>query len=123
MYATLLAAANFGLSLLRTNSRFAEAKTFAAAQLPMARQKYGAHNITMTLIEVLAGASLMDPDATEGDLREAEALFEESFRMSRQILGAAHPETKTKQNTLSQIRKKLADPDRYTGVVCTTATY
>ena len=65
----------------------------------------------------------MDPDATEGDLREAEALFEEGFRMSRQILGAAHPETKTKQNTLSQIRKKLADPDRYTGVVCTTATY
>ncbi len=73
--------------------------------------------------EVLAGAFLSDPDATEADLREAEALFEESFRMSRQILGAAHPETKTKQNTLSQIRKKLADPDRYTGVVCTTATY
>ena len=69
------------------------------------------------------GAFLSDPDATEADLREAEALFEESFRMSRQILGAAHPETKTKQNTLSQIRKKLADPDRYTGVVCTTATY
>ena len=62
----------------------------------------------------VVGARLVDPDATLDDLREAVATLEDTERISRRVLGGAHPLTSGVEThllvTRAVLRARSASP-------------
>ena len=60
--------------------------------LPVARRVLGeSDQLTLTMRKIHAEALYEKPGATLGDLREAVQTLEDVGRISRRLLGAAHP--------------------------------
>mmetsp|Transcript_26250 Transcript_26250/g.80787 ORF Transcript_26250/g.80787 Transcript_26250/m.80787 type:complete len:119 (+) Transcript_26250:3-359(+) len=86
-----------------------ESKTLAHQLLPAARRSMGAdHDITLRLTENLAYALQDDPERTRDDLLEAETILQDVVQRRRRVFGPTHPDTPRVENTLSNVRKKLA---------------
>ena len=87
-----LAAANNYINLLRILKRFKEARSLLRKTTPLAQRVLGeGHQVTLTMKKMKAEMLYDDDGATPDDLREAVEIFEEVYRTSRRLLGAAHP--------------------------------
>ena len=88
---TIHAASNYAISLIELK-RYAEVKSLVRRTLPVAQRVLGeSHDATLKMRAMYAGALIKASDATLDDVREAVTTFEETARMSRRVLGSAHP--------------------------------
>ena len=87
---TIHAASNYAISLLDLQ-RHAEVKSLMRTTIPVAQRVLGESNATLKLKAIYAGALMKASDATLNDVREAVTTFEETARISRRVLGSAHP--------------------------------
>ena len=91
--ATLMAANNYAATL-NDLERFEEAKSLLRRTMPVARRVFGEnHDLTLTMRWNYARALSEDPAATHGDLQEAVNTLEDTDRVAKRVLGAAHPLT------------------------------
>ena len=87
---TLIAASNYANSLVRLK-RFKEAESLLRRTMPVARRFLGeSHELTLKMRWHYARALYAD-GATLDDLREAVTTLEDAERISRRVLGGAHP--------------------------------
>ena len=101
--ATLAAACNYA-STLHDLQHFEEAKSVICKMMPVARRTLGdSHLYTIQMRTQYARASFY-PGATLDDLREAVTRLEETLRISRRVLGRAHPTTDWVETTLGTAR-------------------
>jgi hypothetical protein len=104
---TLIAANNYAAALLALE-RFEEAKALMRKTMPVARRVLGDdHNLTLKLRWAYAEALYRDPGATLADLREAVTTLEDTERIARRVLGAAHPTTAAIEDELQDARRAL----------------
>ena len=90
---TLNAANNYADSL-RDLQHFEEARSLLRRTMPVARRVFGEnHDLTLTMRWNYARALSEDPAATHGDLQEAVNTLEDTDRVAKRVLGAAHPLT------------------------------
>ena len=87
---TLRAAHNYVGSLVVLN-RFDEAKSLSRKLIPVARRVLGENEITLAMNLHYAMALYADDDATLDELREAVTTLEETERITRRVMGGAHP--------------------------------
>ena len=87
---TIHAASNYMISLIELK-RFQEVKSLLRRTLPVAQRVLGESNDTLKMRAMYAGALIKASDATLDDVREAVTTFEETARISRRVLGSAHP--------------------------------
>ena len=103
-----LAAANNYINLLRILKRFKEARSLLRKTTPLAQRVLGeGHQVTLTMKKMKAEMLCDDDGATPDDLREAVEIFEEVYRTSRRLLGAAHPRVFDIELNLKSARAKL----------------
>ena len=101
--ATLAAACNYA-STLHDLQHFEEAKSVICKMMPVARRALGdSHLYTIQMRTQYARTSFY-PGATLDDLHEAVATLEETARISRRVLGGAHPTTGWVESTLGTAR-------------------
>jgi hypothetical protein len=99
---TLGAAHNYAFSLINLQ-RFEEAKALSRKAMPVARCVFGeSHELMLRMRCNYAQALYWDPAATEDDLREAVATFEDAGRIARRVFGGAHPLTVDIEEELRQ---------------------
>ena len=88
---TLGAAYNYAVSL-RQSSRYKEVKALMRKTMPVARRVLGeSHELTLRMRKSYALALHEDAGTTLGDLCEAVTTLEDTDRIARRVLGAAHP--------------------------------
>ena len=88
---TLSAANNYAVSLIDL-SRFEEIKSLMRKTMPVARRVLGESDETMLKMRwTYADALYDDPGATLDDLHEAVTTLEDTERITRRVLGSAHP--------------------------------
>ncbi len=88
---TLLEANNYAV-LLVSLKRYANARSHLRKTVPVARRVLGENNgITLSLREIYGRVLFEDPAATLDDLNEAVTMLEDTTRIARRVLGAAHP--------------------------------
>ena len=88
---TLLAANNYAVALRRLR-HFEEAKALLRKMMPVARRVLGDNNdMTLRMRWNYGDALWGDPGATLDDVREAVMTLEEIERISKRVLGGAHP--------------------------------
>jgi tetratricopeptide (TPR) repeat protein len=103
---TLGAANNYASSLFELE-RFEEAKSLLRKMVPVARRVFG-DSIDMTLMRRNYAAALYKADgATLDDLREAVTTLEDTARITRRVLGDAHPLTVDIEDNLQDARAAL----------------
>ena len=74
----------------------------------MARRVLGDnHTLTLKMRWLYAESLYKDDGATLGDLRESVAALEELKRISRRVLGGAHPTTRAHEYDLRRARAAL----------------
>ena len=84
---------NYAWSLKELH-RYGEVKTLMRNTLPVARRVFGeSAQLTINMRWCYGLALCRDDGATLGDLREAVTTLEETARISRRVLGGAHPTT------------------------------
>ena len=104
---TLRAANNYATSLVNLQ-RFEEPKSLLRKVMPVARRVLGeGDRLTLKMWLLFAGALYEDPSATLDDLREAVATLEETARVTRRVLGGAHPLTADIEERLREARVTL----------------
>ena len=104
---TLGAAFNYASTLCEIR-RFEEARSLLRRTLPVARRVLGANNEnTHRMRKVYAKALFMDDGATLDDLREAVTTLEDAERISRRVMGGAHPTTENIEDELQDARAAL----------------
>jgi len=104
---TIRSAFNYADSL-RQLKRFEEAKTLMRKMIPVARRVLGEeHSVTLTMKAIYADALYMDPGATLDDLREAVTTGENTERIARRVMGGAHPNVGSMEESLQQARATL----------------
>ena len=102
-----VAAINYASSLVNLE-RFEEAKPLLRRKLPMARRVLGETNETTLRMRWYYAEALCRADgATLDDFREAVTTLEDTERIARRVLGAAHPITIGIGKALQRARKKL----------------
>ena len=100
---------NYALSL-RQLRRFEEAKALLRKQIRVARRVLGQSNeITLKIRWNYALALYEDPGATLDDLNEAVTTLEDTARITRRVLGGAHPVTGGIGGDLIKARGTLLD--------------
>ena len=107
---TLVLACNLALTLNKLGKQ-AEAKSFLRTPILDARRAFGDdHYITLDLCCQLADAHarIFNESRDIEDLRMAVAIHEDISKRTRQIFGAAHPLTKSRQAHLEVIRSAFA---------------
>ena len=96
-------------ALLIRLERFEEAKSLMREMVPMARRVLGDSNeTTIRMRWIYARALYEDPAATLDHLREAVDTLEDTERITRRVLGSAHPLTEIIELNLQQARSKIA---------------
>ena len=75
--------------------------------MPVAQRVLGEHILTIKMRIVYAYALYGDSDATLDDLREAVTTGEDTYRIARRVLGAAHPFTATIEHRLRSAQAAL----------------
>ena len=99
---------NYASSLVQ-QQHFEEARALLHKRVPVARRILGGSNdITIRISLVYARALFEDPGATQDDLREAVTTLEDTGRISRRVLGGAHPLTEAVEVRLRQSRAALS---------------
>jgi hypothetical protein len=111
---TLLEANNYANSLLLLQ-RFEEAKSLLLKTFPVARRVLGeSHELMIRMRGAYARVLSENPGATLDDLREAVATLEDTERISRRVLGGAHPLTSGVEThllvTRAVLRARSASP-------------
>ena len=77
-------------------------------QIPVARRVLGESDVTtLRIMWNYADALYKDPDATLEDLREAVTTLEDAGRISRRVMGGAHPMTVGIEDELQDARAAL----------------
>ena len=105
---TLTAASNYATSLIFVK-RFEEAKSLLRKTIPVARRILEESDETALRVRwSYALALYVDTSATLGDLREAEATLEDTERITRRVLGGAHPLRVEMEDDLRRARAALA---------------
>ena len=104
---SLVAANNYAAALL-VLKRVEEAKKLLRKTLPAARRVVGeSHDLTLKM-RLLHGQTLYcDKDASLDDLREAVTTLEDVERTSRRLLGGAHPNVRSMEESLQQAQAVL----------------
>ena len=103
----IASAHNYANSLCELR-RFEEAKTLLRKTLPVARRVLGeSHELTLRMRRVYARALFLDPAATLDDLQNSITTFEEILRITRRVLGGAHPVTTGIEEDLQETRVAL----------------
>ena len=98
---------NYAVSLLWQH-RFEEAKTLLRKSVPAARRVFGeSDQITLTMRKVHADVLCYDPVATLDEFREAVAMYEDTARIARRVLGSTHPSVQTIERSLESSRATL----------------
>ena len=88
---TLLDTINLASSLI-DDGHFAEARKLINETLPTARRVCGdTHDITLGLRYMFPRSIVLNPDATQEDLRGAKEELEKLLRTTRRIFGDSHP--------------------------------
>ena len=101
---TLVAANNYA-DFLICLKRLEDAKALLRKITPVARRVFGEHDdATLRIRRNYARALFRDPGATLDDVREAVATLVETARISRQVLGGAHPITMGIEEALRNAR-------------------
>ena len=104
---TLREANNYADSLLELQ-RFKKARSLLRKTLPVAWRLLGEdQRLTLKMRKVYAEVLYEDPDATLDDLREAVTTLEDTGRISRRVLGGAHPLTVQFELSLRDARAAL----------------
>ena len=104
---TLLAANNYASGLVDLR-RLEEAKSVLRKMIPVARRVFGdTGRLTLTMRKIYARALYEDAGATLDDLREAVTTLEDAVRISRRVLGGAHPTTESIEDELPDARAAL----------------
>ena len=105
---TLLTANNYASSLVALE-RFEEAKALMHRTVPVARRVLGENDENLLKIRwTYAKALYINDAATLDDLREAVNTLEDTDRIARRVLGAAHPTTAAIEDELQDARAALA---------------
>ena len=106
-YETLTVALNYASSLLNL-ARFEEAKPLLRKMRPVARRVLGDDaEIALRMRAYYASSLYEDPGATLDDLRDAVTTLEDTERTARRILGGAHPNVGSMEESLQQARATL----------------
>ena len=101
-------AANNYADFLICLKRLEDAKALLRKITPVARRVFGEHDdATLRIRRNYARALFRDPGATLDDVREAVATLVETARISRQVLGGAHPTTCLMENNLRTVQAVL----------------
>jgi len=104
---TLTAANNYASTLLALQ-RFEQFRSLLRKTMPVARSVLGDRNDTTLRMRALYAVALRaDPGATLDDLREAVTTLEDAERITRRVLGGAHPLTSTIERDLQNARAAL----------------
>ena len=102
-----MAACNYAL-LLRDLQHFKAAAKLLCTYIPVARRALGeGHELTLRMMGGYGEALYWDPGATLDDLHKAVPTLEESDRIARQVLGGAHPLTRSIERALRGSRAAL----------------
>ena len=107
---TLRAANNYASSLAGLQKNFKEAKALLRKGVPLARRILGeGHRLTLKMRLNYAQTLYMNcTSATLNDLHESVTTLEDLERISRRVLGIAHPFTKGVAFDLSRARTELS---------------
>ena len=104
---TLLAASNYANSLICLR-RFEEAKSLSRKTIAVARRALGeGHRITLKMQWFYSESIYKDDCATLDDLHEAVGTLEDTARISRRLLGSAHPLAMAIEGSLRDARAAL----------------
>ena len=110
--AAFIAAINLADSLWPAGL-FDEAKTVLRKTTPDAKARFGDdHDLTLSLRKKYAVCLYRDPGASQADVHEAVAIFEDVHRRARRVFGAGHPDWRGLPMSLESARKKLATFDK-----------
>jgi len=109
---TIIEASNYALTFNKLK-RFAEAKKVLRKALPVARRVLGDCDETTLRMRLNYAEALYKADgATLDDIREAVTTLEETDRISRRVLGGAHPATASIERDLLRARATLRARER-----------
>ena len=104
---TCIAANNYADTLVNLE-RFEEAKSLSRKIVPVTRRVLEKHDdLVLRMRWNYAKALYNDPGATLDDLREAVTTGENTERIARRILGGAHPNVGSMEESLQQARATL----------------
>ncbi len=88
--------------------RYEETKALFRKTMPVAQRVVGeSHDLTRKMKIHYAMVLYLDPDATLDDLREAVATLEDTERISRRVLGGAHPMTGAVESKMRDAKAAL----------------
>ena len=98
-----------GISLIHMH-HFTEAQSLLREYLPIARRVLGRdHELTFGITEHLATAIAQYGDAPRENLLEAMKMHTENLRRLRQVMGAAHPETRRTEHNVKVLQECIDD--------------
>ena len=104
---TIISVNNLAATLFKLK-RFEEAKSLLRKIMPVARRVLGeSHDVTLRMRWIYARTLYEDTGATLVDLRKAVTTLEDSERITRRVLGGAHPTTEGIQTSLRNARAVL----------------
>ncbi len=107
---TFIAALNYASTLSRSElQRFEETKSFLVPLIPVARRALGeSDDTTLKMRSLHARVLYTDPGSTLDDIREAVTTLEDTTRITRRVLGGAHPLFGAIERDLQNARTVLA---------------
>ena len=88
---------------------FAEARSLARSNIPLARRKLGGqHDLTLALQTNYACAIYYDTNSSQADVHEGVAILEDVVRTARRVFGLQHPFFVGYREDLERARMRLA---------------
>ena len=96
-------------SSLIDDGHFAEARKLINETLPIARRVCGdAHDLTLGHRYILPRSIVLNPDATQENLRVAKGELEDLLPTTRRIFGNSHPRVELVRNLLDMANRRLS---------------
>ena len=87
---------------------FAEATALANETLPTARRICGdMHDVTLGLRYIFPRSIVLNPDATQEDLRGAKEEAEDLLRTTRRVFGTSHPRFEIVQDAIEKANENI----------------
>ena len=103
---------NLANSLIKLDL-FAEATALANETLPTARRICGdMHDVTLGLRYMFPRSIVLNPDATQEDLRGAKEEAEDLLRTTRRIYGQSHPRVQLVRELLEMANRRVSTDSR-----------
>ena len=88
---------------------FADATALVNETLPIARRVCGdAHDLTLGHRYILPRSIVLNPDATQDNLRVAKEELEDLLPTTRRIFGNSHPRVELVRNLLDMANRRLS---------------